>query len=171
MEMLALRLLELTRTEDPTRVLRREPVALAEALAEAWRPWAARARARGGALELAVPADFVAQTDSTLLAVVLGNLCGNAVEYAPDGVLRVSATRDDGAVTLVFRNRADGLSAADIPRLFERFWRKDGARADGHHHGLGLALTAEFAALLGAELEARLNGDADVEFALRLPTR
>ena len=172
METLALRLLDLTRSEDPSRVLRREPVALAEAVAEAWRPWAARAAERGRALDVELPAGLTAQTDAALLAVILGNLCGNAVEHAPAGTpLRIGATRDNGAVTLLFHNHAGALTAADMPRLFERFWRKDGARANGRHHGLGLALAAEFAALLGGALTARLGGDGggEVEFALRLP--
>ena len=167
MEALALGLLELTRSEDPACVVRREPVALADAVAEAWRPWAAR----GGALELAVPADLTAQTDAALLAIVLGNLCGNAAEHAPDGApLRVSAARDKGAATLLFRNPAGELTAADVPHLFERFWRKESARAEARHHGLGLALAADFAKLLGGKLTARLD-NGDVEFALRLPAK
>ena len=170
MEALALRLLDLTRSEDPARALRREPVALAEAVAEAWRPWAVRAAERGGGLDAAVPADLRAQSDPALLAIVLGNLCGNAVEHAPAGTpLRVSTARENGAVTLLFQNRADGLTADDVPHLFERFWRKDGARTGGRHHGLGLALAAEFAALLGGALTARLDGGGEVEVALRLP--
>ena len=171
MEALALRLLDLTRSEDPARVLQLKPVALADAVAEAWRPWAARAAERGGGLDVALPADLTARTDPTLLAIVLGNLCGNAVEHAPAGTpLRVGAARDNGAVTLLFHNRAGTLSADDVPHLFERFWRKDGARSDGQHHGLGLALAAEFAALLGGALTARLDAEGDVEFALRLPS-
>ena len=165
MESLAVRLLEITRAEDPARVIRREPVVLAEAVAEAWRPWAAS----GGGIELAVPADLTARTDPALLAIVLGNLCGNAAEHAPAGTpLRVSATRDNSAATLLFRNSAGALTAADLPHLFEHFWRKDSARAEARHHGLGLGLAAEFAALLGGALTAQLD-NGDVEFALRLP--
>jgi two-component system sensor histidine kinase QseC len=171
MEALALRLLELTRCEDPARVIERTPVALDDALAEAWHPWAARAAGRGIALDSTLAAECRAQADATLLGIVLGNLCGNAAVHAPEGAaLRVSAARDDGAVTLFFHNSAGDLTAADMPHLFERFWRKDGARADGQHHGLGLALAAEFAALLDGALTARLCADGDVEFALRLPS-
>jgi two-component system sensor histidine kinase QseC len=169
MEALALRLLDLTRCEDPARVIRREPVALAEAVAESWRPWTARAAEQGVALDSALPADLQAHTDAALLAIILGNLCGNAVEHATEGEpLRVTAARDSSAITLSFRNRAGTLTAADMPHVFERFWRKDGARAGSEHHGLGLALAAEFAAVLGGSLSARLD-DGNVEFALRLP--
>ena len=166
MEALALRLLELTRAEDPAHVVRRESVVLADAVASAWLPWADH----GHAIDIAIPPGFTAQTDGALLAIVLGNLCGNAVAHAPDGApLRVSAGHDDGAVALHFRNAAGGLAAADVPHLFERFWRKDDARSSGHHHGLGLALAAEFSTLLGGTLTARLD-NGDVDFALRLPS-
>jgi len=170
MEALALRLLELTRCEDPARVIKHEPVALPQAVAEAWQPWAARAADRGLALDVALPSDLIARTDATLLGLVLGNICGNAAEHAPSGEqLRVTSARDNGAVMLFFRNRAGTLTAADMPHLFERFWRKDGARSgSGQHHGLGLALAAEFTTVLGGTLGARLD-DGDVEFALRLP--
>lgn len=170
METLGVRLLELTRAEDPARVLRREPVVLGDALAEAWRPWAARAAARGIALNVALPTSLNAQTDPALVGVILGNLFANAVDYAPaHSPLRVSATNCNGAVTLLFRNHAGELTEADLPHLFERFWRQDAARTDASHHGLGLAIAAEFAILLGGALTARLCAGGDLEFALQIP--
>ena len=170
MEALAVRLLELTRCEDPARLIHREPVALTDAVAEAWRPWAARAGERGVFLELDLPADLEARTDAAVLAIVLENLCGNGAEHAPTGTaVAVAGAREPDSVTLRIRNRAGTLTAADVPHLFERFWRKDGARTAGQHHGLGLALAAEFAAVIGGDLSAKLDGDGCVEFALRLP--
>jgi signal transduction histidine kinase len=169
MEAVALRLLELARAEDPAAVVRRERVELAAALGEAWRPWAARAGERRIAARLELPAGLTVSADPVLLGVVLGNLCANAAEHAPAGTaFRVTSARDPDGIALLFENRAGDLGEADLPRLFERFWKKDAARADGRHHGLGLALAAEFAALLGGALTARLR-DGDIEFALRLP--
>lgn len=169
MESVALRLLELARAEDPAPVVRRDPVHLDTVLREAWKPWAECARARRVELQLALPAGLIVPTDPVLLAVILGNLCGNAAEHAPTGTAcRVTATREVGTVTVLFHNLAGGLTAADLPHLFERFWKKDSARADGRHQGLGLALAAEFATLLGGALTARLQ-DGGIEFAMRLP--
>ena len=170
MESLALRLLELARAEDPARALHREPVALAAACAAAWQPWAARAAERGIALNTTLPPELTADTDPALLGVILGNLCANAAEHAPAGTpLRITATRTTDAATLHFHNRAGDLTAADVPHLFERFWRKDTARTEARHHGLGLALAGEFAALLGGSLTAQRSAAGDLEFALRLP--
>lgn len=170
MESLALRLLDLARAEDPARSLHREPVALASAFAAAWQPHAALAAERGLTAKVALPADLTVSTDPALLGVILGNLCANAATHAPAGTpLRVSASRSAEAATIHFFNLAGDLLAADVPHLFERFWRKDAARADARHHGLGLALAAEFAALLGGTLTANLSAGGELEFALRLP--
>lgn len=172
MESLALRLLELSRTEDPARALHLQTVHLAEAFATAWRPWAARADERDIDLILKMPPTLTVSSDPTILGVILDNLCANAAEHAPIGSpLRVSASASPDFVTLHFENRTVNLTAADVPHLFERFWRKDTARADARHHGLGLALAAEFATLLGGSLSAQFRTDDQLEFALQLPTR
>ena len=71
-------------------------------------------------------------------------------------------------MTLQFANAAGTISATDLPHLFERFWRKDTARTDAQHHGLGLALAAEYAAMLSCTLSADLNTDGELVFTLRL---
>ena len=174
MESLALRLLELARVEEPCSVVRRERVVLAGALAQAWSPCSQQAAARGIALEVSLPANLAAQSDPALLGIVLGNLCANAAGHAPSGApFRVSATEDAASVTLHFRNRSGDLTQDDVSHFFERFWQKDAARSYGRHHGLGLALAREFAALLGGELTACLRvaraGGGELEFAFRLP--
>ena len=117
-----------------------------------------------------MPDSLFARTDPALPAIILGNLCGNAAQHAPAGAtLRVTATPHENTTTLFFHNSAGAVTAKDLPHLFERFWRKDVVRSNGEHHGLGLALAAEFARLLGGALTAQL-ADGELEFALRLPT-
>ena len=176
MQQLAVQLLELTRAEDAGVVMKKVPVDFANALAEGWGQHAARAAARGIEIKMAVPVALKVQSDPVILGVVLGNLCGNAAEHAPAGTgVNITVTAEGGKVLAVFRNRADGITAGDLPHLFERFWRKDVACADARHHGLGLALASELAALIGGELSARLRPAAadpktqEIEFTLRLP--
>ena len=170
MESLAVRLLELARAEDPARALHFQPIPLAKAIAEAWQPWAASATERHIELIAELPPDLTIASDPALLDVILGNLCANAAGHAPAGSqVRVTATCETGTVTVHFRNPAGELTAADLPHLFERFWRKDSSRTDARHHGLGLALAAEFAPLLGGTLTARIDPGSELDFALELP--
>lgn len=170
MESLAVRLLELARAEDPARTFDLQNVRLAGAVTAAWQPWASRAVERQIDLIVALPPDLTVHSDPALLGVILGNLCANAAEHASTASpVRVTATLAGENMTLHFKNRAGDLTAADLPHLFERFWRKDPSRADAGHHGLGLALAAEFATLLGGTLTARIDPDGEVDFALQLP--
>ncbi len=171
MESLAVRLLELARVEDPARVVHLQTVPLAGAIEEAWQPWAAGAAERAINLITELPPGLVIVSDPTLLGVILGNLCANAARHAPAASpLLVTTTTGAGEnITLHFKNRAGDLTAADLPQLFERFWRKDSSRTDARHHGLGLALAAEFATLLGGNLTAQIAPDGELDFALELP--
>jgi signal transduction histidine kinase len=124
-------------------------------------------------LKQSLPTDLVVESDPVLLAIILGNLCVNAVEHAPvGGALQIDVATHARRVSLSFRNATTELTAADVPHLFERFWRKDSARSDGRRHGLGLALAADCARLLGGDLTAQLHAQgtaAEIELLLELP--
>ncbi|MGH8047111.1 MAG: ATP-binding protein [Chthoniobacterales bacterium] len=170
MESLSLRLLELSRAESTDVASHRESVFVPGAFEKAWLPWADFAIRRGVSLDASLPADLFVMCDRVVLDVILGNLCANAAQHAPENTtFRVSAASTADAVTMSFRNAAGTLAVADIPHLFERFWRKDSARSDASHHGIGLSLAAEFASLVGGTLTARLATKGDLEFILQLP--
>jgi signal transduction histidine kinase len=155
MENLVTALLSLARCESGRQPVTLEPIALGEALREAWAPLAARARARKLRVDQA-PCDVVVSADRLLLSSILGNLLANAVEYAPAGGTVGWTLNEGAAVELVVSNSNDTLEAADLAHVFEPFWRKDAARADGTHGGLGLSLVAAFARLIDAEVRLEL---------------
>ena len=170
MESLASHLLELTRAEAPQRVVQRARVGIADAIAAAWAPYEEESRARGVGLKVSVPADLAVSSDPVLLGVVMGNLCGNAVAHASAGSeFSIVAEWTGGTVAIHFHNRTESLEEKDMAHLFERFWRKDEARSDGSHHGLGLSVAYEFAKLLGGSLAARLHDGRELAFVLSLP--
>ncbi|MGC4016749.1 MAG: ATP-binding protein [Luteolibacter sp.] len=166
MESLALRLLELARSEEPGRMVQREAVDVSALVNMVWARHATIARERGLTLQAEIPDGLSWDSDPVLLDLVVTNLIGNAVHHAqPDSPIRIAA---DGN-SIRFTNLAPGLTPEDLPNLFERFWKKDAARSDGRRHGLGLALARETALLLGGSLDARLTGDGAIEFVLRMP--
>ena len=173
MESLALHLLELTRAEDSQRVVHKVRVAVADAVAAAWKPHAEQARPRGISLSATIAPDVAVSSDPVLLGVVLGNLFGNAAVHGRAGSpFSVTAERKNDVVEIHFRNRADALEEKDVAHLFERFWTKDESRSDAEHHGLGLSVAHDFTRLLGGTLAARLHhvGEGvELEFVLSLP--
>jgi two-component system sensor histidine kinase QseC len=105
-----------------------------------------------------LPAEAWVQSDSALLERIIDNLMLNALEYAPpDAVIDVALMSQQGAWWLHIGNVAPDLEAADLPHLGERFWRKSPAREANSHGGLGLALAATLAAVLGLRLSFRLD--------------
>ncbi len=80
--------------------------------------------------------------DSDRLAQVLNNLLANAAHHVPaGGEVRVSAHMDQHGVVVQIADNGPGVPEADLPRLFERFWRGDPSRSrDTGGSGLGLAI-------------------------------
>ena len=74
----------------------------------------------------------------------LSNLLDNALRFTPaGGEVRVRMAETARGVTLTVENMGEGIPAALLPRLFDRFYRADPARREGssEHAGLGLAIT------------------------------
>lgn len=109
-----------------------EAVDLAGAVQTAWQPLADRAAARGVELACEVPSGRVLHCDPALLDLILRNLLDNAVRHSAPGRI---VCRLEGAC-LSLRDNGPGIPEADLPRVFERFFRAGAAGG----HGLGLAL-------------------------------
>ncbi|MER7949102.1 ATP-binding protein [Streptomyces sp. NPDC096079] len=110
----------------------------------------ARAAAAGVALEVvgAGPGAVRLHGDPDRLRQALGNLVGNAVRHtAPGGGVRLELDERDERVRIAVRDTGDGIPAADLPYLFDRFWRADAARgrATGGS-GLGLSIARQIVA-------------------------
>jgi two-component system phosphate regulon sensor histidine kinase PhoR len=82
------------------------------------------------------------RADKSQLKQVLINLLDNAVKYTPEkGTIIVSAASRDRRVTVSIEDNGSGIPDADIPRIFERFYRVDKARSrEMGGTGLGLSI-------------------------------
>jgi signal transduction histidine kinase len=90
-----------------------------------------------------------------MLRMVARNLAENSIRYAgPGSTCTLSITRDDGAAVLRVVDDGIGVVERDLPRLFERFYRADRARAS-RGTGLGLAIVKHVVTAAGGEVEAR----------------
>ncbi|MGE5596461.1 MAG: ATP-binding protein [Hyphomicrobiales bacterium] len=132
----------------------------------------AGATARGLEFEADIPGEpLMANADPAKVERALENLLDNARRFAPEGGrIRVAAARDATAVCLDVTNDAPDLTEADVPRLFERFYRLDRTRAShgAPGTGLGLPIARDLATLNKGTLTATLSG-GEITFTLSLP--
>jgi two-component system sensor histidine kinase MtrB len=127
------------------------------------------ATARHPGAVLAVPRErIIVDTDPRRLERILGNLLDNAREHAPDAPVEVTLAADAGEVVLSVADRGPGVPADQMGRLFERFYKADPSRHGGSS-GLGLAIAAEHATLLGGTLTASERRGGGLRIELRLP--
>jgi two-component system sensor histidine kinase MtrB len=118
---------------------------------------------------LTLPPDpIVVDTDLRRLERIVGNLLDNAREHAPGSPVEVSLEVTHEAIAIAVEDRGPGVAADRLDRIFERFYKADPSRHGGSS-GLGLAIAAEHAALLGGELRAQNRDGGGFRIELRLP--
>jgi two-component system, OmpR family, sensor histidine kinase BaeS len=107
--------------------------------------------------------------DPRWLHQVVTNLLTNALKFSPAASRITIEVRPDGAdAKLVVSDRGIGIPAADMPHIFDRFWRgKQALQTPGS--GIGLAIAAELAAAHGGQLTARSRPGEGTEMTLMLP--
>jgi two-component system sensor histidine kinase MtrB len=114
------------------------------------------------------PEPVTIDSDVRRLDRILGNLLDNARIHAPGTLVDVIVRRAGDHVEVVVADRGPGVPATELPRLFDRFYKGDRSRSTGTS-GLGLAIAAEHAALLGGSLHAAARTSGGLEVRLELP--
>jgi two-component system, OmpR family, sensor kinase len=154
---------------DAGRPLDRRPVDLASIAAEAVQQ--ARMTAPGRPIALAAAEPVIVDADAERLRQIIDNLIGNAVQHTPPGSpVTVTVTSEAGRGRLTVADQGPGMTPDQASRVFERFYRTDGARtrASGGA-GLGLAIAASLAAAHGGELTVDTEPGRGAAFQLSLP--
>jgi signal transduction histidine kinase len=142
--------------------LNTEPVVLAECVAEAAEPCRADIARKGLAFEVMVPSDAVLQVNHQALRLVLANLIRNAVHYTERGFVTVRYV----SKRVIVADSGRGISAENLPRIFERFFRDERA-ASGM--GLGLSIVKRVCEHNGWRIEVESAPEKGSSFSLLLP--
>jgi signal transduction histidine kinase len=125
----------------------KEPVDVAELLADVCTSFSGQAEAAGLDLRVEVDGNLPAVTgDVGRLDQVLGNLVANAVRHTPEGgSITLRAKPREGGVRILVRDTGEGIPAEDLPHIFDRFWKGDRSRtrSGGSGSGLGLAIARQ----------------------------
>ena len=104
-----------------------------------------------------------------MLRVVLENLLANAIRYAGQGsTCMVEVSESTEGALLAVSDDGKGVEPADLPRLFERFYRGDQARTS-RGTGLGLAIVKHVVTAAGGEVEATSEPGSGLAVRARFP--
>ncbi len=157
-------LMELSRFDADAETPRLETVDLRRLVATT-----VAARLPGATVRL--PEDpLVVASDARRFDRILGNLLDNARVHAPGTPVEVGLVVADDVATVTVADRGPGVREAAMPHLFERFYKADPSRAAAAStSGLGLAIAAEHAALLGGSLHAATRPGGGLVFTVSLP--
>ncbi len=162
-------LLELARFDAGQEVLKRFPLDLSTLVADSAELVKPLADERGVKI-IADVAPLEITGDAGRLAQVVTNLLTNAVQYnRPDGEVRVALESAGGLAVLTVVDTGPGIAAEDLPRVFGRFFRADGARTGAGNAGLGLAICRAIVEAHGGTIEVASPAGHGSTFIVRLP--
>jgi signal transduction histidine kinase len=142
---------------------------LAEGVTAAMAPALAQKRQH---LRLEIPERPMVFGDRIRLRQVLFKLLSNAHRFAPPGAAIAVRLKTDGDdIIWSVADRGPGISAEDLPRLFERFFAPDAPTLDGSGAGLGLPISLAIAQAHGGTIEVETAPGIGSTFSLRVPLR
>jgi len=145
------------RAED---AVRRENVDVAKAIRSAYEFARPAFEAKAIEVDMSLPDGLLARTEPDGLAQVLANLLQNASRYTPQGgSAAIRAWGQRSRVLVAVSNTGDGIPNADLPHVFERFYRveksRDAARGGA---GIGLAIVKQLVEASGGRVGADSDG-------------
>lgn len=165
------RLTELARLESDNPELHFQDCHLGEIVRASVDSFAPMAGLKGITVEVDVPPDLPAvRGDPDLLRELVGNLLDNALKFtSAGGRVSISARKRDGDVLVRVSDTGRGIPAAELPRVFERFFKGRGGAGTGT--GLGLAICKHIVMVHGGEIHAESEPGRGSTFWFTLPAQ
>jgi len=167
---MVLELLDLSRIESGRAEMRKTITDVKQLLqlpVERMKPQADRA---GLSLIINCPPDLpMVNVDAEQIERVLMNLIHNSIKHtAPGGEIIVSAAISENQMMIKVSDNGEGISQQDLPRIFERFYKTDQARASGGT-GLGLAIAKHIIEAHAGKIDADSRPGEGATFTITLP--
>lgn len=162
-------LLDVSSFEAGQLELHRTRVAPAEVIAEIARSQREQVQARSLALRMEVPGGLPeVWADRSRILQVFENLVGNAIKFTAAGGVSLGAKAEGAEIVFWVADTGDGIAAADISHVFDRFWQVRRPKRSGA--GLGLAIVREIVLAHGGRLWVESHLGFGSTFFFSLPT-
>jgi heavy metal sensor kinase len=163
-------MLMISKTEAGVDKPAREKIDLTRLVRNACALFGTTAEDKGLTLDCDIQEKCAILGDIRMVQRMLSNLLDNAIKYtAPGGTVRVSVSECNGNNTAItVKDTGIGISAEDLPRIFERFYRCDRSRSEAGT-GLGLSLARAIARVHGGDITAVSRPGEGSAFTVTLP--
>jgi two-component system phosphate regulon sensor histidine kinase PhoR len=175
LDWLAQNLLELSKLDSGLVLLDLRAEDLRSSVEQAVEQSAATARRRGVELTMDRPEEAIRiRHDPVRIGQVVANLIGNGIKFTPrGGTVRVEVQAEpEGAASITVADTGIGIDPAELPRIFDRFFR--GSRANearGSGSGLGLAIVRSIVDMHGGTVAVESRLGAGTTFRVTLPAQ
>ena len=162
-------LMDISEAETGTMKLNVSRVELPKLVKEVTDLYEDAAEDAGVTLQSTVAGELTVPADRDRLRQAMANLVDNAIKYTPrNGRVDLTAARDSDAVVIRISDTGPGISAQDLPRIFDRLYRGDQSRTT-RGLGLGLSLVRAYVEAQGGTVTAQSEPERGSTFTLRLP--
>jgi two-component system OmpR family sensor kinase len=166
-------LLTLARADEGRLDLYREPVALDDLARDVYETAQLLGEPAQVAVSMEAPPAVVVPGDRERLRQLFLNLITNAIKYTPTGgAVTLALTHDATHARFAVSDTGMGIAAADLPHVFERFWRADRVRSRGGERtgfGLGLPISQYIAQAHGGSLAVQSRLGRGSTFTVTVP--
>lgn len=167
-------LLMIARLESGTEKQNPERINVQRFLNEVAQDWELRAREQRFVLAVEATVDCVISADVHRLLQIYNNLIDNASRYIPSqgGAVRLTARSVGNEVEMRVIDNGGGIAPADLPRVFERFYKADRSRTavNGHRStGLGLSIVKHLVSANGGQVHAESELGVGTQIVIRFP--
>ena len=156
-------LLKLARLDAGAIVFKKEPVAFDELIDKVMEPFAILMELKGQTLQKQTEGSF--NGDFMWTCEALGNMVKNCIDHMDAGTLTIRARENPLFSEIVLRDSGPGIDQRDLPRLFDRFYRGQGAAPESI--GIGLALAKKIITSQNGTVKAENHKDGGAMFTVR----
>jgi K+-sensing histidine kinase KdpD len=124
----------------------------------------------GRTVDTQVDGDHLVMVDPRLTASALAQLLDNAAKYSPIGSpIAVTVAAGADGLTITVRDRGPGIAPADLPHLFDRFYRGHQAQPRVSGTGMGLSIARGLLAVQQGRIRAENRPDGGAQFIIQVP--
>ncbi len=157
----------LAHTESGTLALQKESTDIGILIGDAAAAFSGEAAGRKVTLDVTAPADLpLVSVDPLRIREVLVNLISNAIRHTPEGGrVSVTAASQPATIRVTVSDTGSGISAADLPKIFDRFYKG----RSSHGSGLGLTIARNLVVAHGGEIRADSVEGKGTEMTFTLP--